>query len=99
MFILEVDCVRIFRIVPWFFDKSLIVFEKPNSMVKLSELEFKKVSFWVHFVDLPMVCMNKAMAICLGNAIGSFEGVECDEDNCCWEGVYEFVFPLIFRNP
>ena len=39
------------------------------------------MSFSMHFYDLPLVCFSRSMTKVLGNAIGSFEKVEADENS------------------
>lgn len=58
---------------PWCFDRFLLVIDKPESMVKASDLNFKNGSLWFHFFE-----QDNGKYTCL------FEGVECDEHNCCW---------------
>lgn len=53
-------------------------------MSKPSHLNFYKVSFWIHFFDLHLECMNRLMAIRLGNVIGCFEDVHYNEEEYCW---------------
>lgn len=66
------------------FDKSVMVLIKPASLIRPSDLDFTNLSIWVHFYDLPLACMTKAMAIWLGNSLGKFEEADCDEVNLCW---------------
>lgn len=77
-------CNRILRGGPWAFDRVLIVLQKPVANLKLSEVHFNKASFWVHFCDVPLVCLNASMAQRLGNAIGKFEYVDCSDDKFFW---------------
>lgn len=62
---------------------NLIILDKSSYLIKPSYLPFDKVVFWVYFFDLPMA-MNKAMALKLGNVVGTFEDVICDKDGYCW---------------
>lgn len=78
------DRNRVVRSGPWFFDKFLLVLVMMGPMDKPSDLVFDSVSFWLHFYDLPMACMNATMAKKLGDAVGTFEDVDCNEDGLCW---------------
>ncbi|XP_022156185.1 uncharacterized protein LOC111023135 [Momordica charantia] len=80
----ECDMNRVMKTGPWFFDKALIVLQKPCSSKNISELEFNRVAFWIHLFDLPMSWLNKTMAIRLGNAIGNFVDVDCNEKGFSW---------------
>lgn len=46
----------------------------------LNSINFKFISFWIHFHNLPRVCYCRKYTEALGNAIGVFEEVETDED-------------------
>lgn len=41
-------------------------------MVKAQAMDFKMVTFWVHFHELPMDIYNSSMVEHLGNAVGKF---------------------------
>lgn len=63
----------------------MIILSKPSSLIKPSDLPFNMAAFWVHFFfNLPLTCMNKTMAMQLGNAIGIFEEVASDDAGFCW---------------
>lgn len=63
---------RILRQELWLFDQYILMLSKPIPMVKPQAMEFKMVSFWLHFYELPMDLYNSSMAERLGNAVGSF---------------------------
>lgn len=69
---------------PWFFDKAMILFEEPKANTSIVEMDFRYVSFWIHFHELPLVGFTRTTAIAIGNLIGNFEKVESDEDGWCW---------------
>lgn len=78
---------RVMREGSWFFDKALIVMETPTSTMNLSAMDSKHASFWVHFCELPLRCMNVSMSEWFDNAIGRFEHVDYSIDKLCWGGV------------
>ena len=61
---------RIWQRGPWYFDKSLIVLEKPVGMGSISQLKFDKVELWVQIHDVPISCMNCRMAKWMAKQIG-----------------------------
>lgn len=67
----------------------MLVLELPDTMTKPDNLSFDKVSLWIHFYNLPLGCRNRKMAIRLGNAVGSFEDVDCNRGVfCCGESLW-----------
>lgn len=66
------------------FDKSLLALEIPKTNVKLSQMSFERVSFWIQFLDIPLGFQNRFMARKLGNTLGTFIEVDCDKDSFCW---------------
>lgn len=57
---------------PWIYDKAIILFDEPKGDKGIKALEFRYVTFWVHFHNLPVVCLNMKYVVALGNSIGSF---------------------------
>lgn len=54
---------------PWLYHRALLVFEEIKGNERYSRLEFRYASFWIHFTDLPRVCLNRKWAKKLGNAV------------------------------
>lgn len=50
------DKTRIIRGGPWSFDNALLIFEELRGNYSLNSIDFRYVSFWVHFLNLPRVC-------------------------------------------
>lgn len=69
---------------PWFFDKGILSLEEMWANASIGELEFRFVSFWIHLHDLLVASFSKELAKALGNTIGKFEKLDCDEDGLCW---------------
>lgn len=72
------DKIRITKGGPWSYDDVIIKIDEPKANSYVEDLEFKLVSFWIHFHKLPRVCYCKKHAIPLGNSIGEFEAAESD---------------------
>lgn len=47
---------------PWLFDKYLLILEVPSANQRTKELDFKKASFWLRLINLPLGYRNKTMA-------------------------------------
>lgn len=69
---------------PWLYDQALLVFEEIKGNERYSRLEFKFASFWIHFTDLPRVCLSRKWAERLGNAEGEFERLDLDKMETEW---------------
>lgn len=70
---------------PWIYDKAIILFDKPKGDRGIHELEFRYVEFWVHFHNLPVVCLNRKYAKALTKSIGTFvKMVEDGEEDRVW---------------
>lgn len=80
----EMDIKKVLRNGPWFFDRSLLVFESLEEQSITDNMDFKMVSFWIHLIGLPFSCMNRSVATMLGNGIGEFLEVDSNEDGDCW---------------
>lgn len=65
---------------PWIYDKAIILFDEPKGDRGIKSLEFRYTTFWVHFHNLPVVCLNRKYATVLANSIGSFVKMEEEEE-------------------
>lgn len=43
---------------PWVFEGSLFSVEEFDSLTNPSKIAFKKASFWVHMLSLPLACIG-----------------------------------------
>lgn len=68
----------------WFFDKGVLAFEDLRADTSIGEMEFRYVSFWIHLHKLPVAVFSKDLAKSIGNLIGKYEKIDCDEDGLCW---------------
>lgn len=57
---------------PWFFDKSLLVLEAPNTKQRTMDLDFNCVDFWLRIFNKPICYRNEKIARKIGNGIGEF---------------------------
>lgn len=78
------DKEMVLHLGPWCFDNSLLALENLKVNVKLSQLNFDKVAFWIKLLDIPLGFQNKFMAKRVGDAIGKFIEVGSNQDNFCW---------------
>lgn len=58
--------------------------EDPKVNVKLSQIQFNRVAFWIRLLDILLGFQNRVMAKKLGDAIVKFLEVDCNQDNFCW---------------
>ncbi|TXG61366.1 hypothetical protein EZV62_012729 [Acer yangbiense] len=61
---------KIWQRGPWYFDKSLLVLEKPEGMGNISQLRFDKVELWIQIHDVPIICMNRRTAKWMAEQLG-----------------------------
>ncbi|XP_075665888.1 uncharacterized protein At4g02000-like [Castanea sativa] len=76
------DIDQILRSEPWCFVKHLMVFQKYDNDIPISELKFQWVSFWVQVHDISIRFMTREVAenICdiVGTVCRSIGGVDKD---------------------
>lgn len=63
------------------YDDVILIVDEPKGSCSVEELEFKFVSFWIHFHNLPRVCFCRKYVVALVNSIGSFEAAKVDEND------------------
>lgn len=64
---------------PWNYDKALLLFEEIKGNERYSKIEFTYASFWIHFLDLPKICLSRKWVKALGNEVGTFKRVDIDK--------------------
>lgn len=82
-FVHEEDKRRILTGGPWHYDNALILTVEPKGVGEISKIEFRKATFWVQFHNIPILCMNKATALFLGNMIGKVKDIDTGDDGDC----------------
>lgn len=65
---------------PWFYDRAMLLMEEPKGDSCGDELDFRYVSFWVHFHKLPFACFNRNSATEIGSLLGKVEQLDIDEE-------------------
>ncbi|TXG72530.1 hypothetical protein EZV62_001109 [Acer yangbiense] len=73
---------RIWQRGPWYFDKSLIVLEKPEGMGNISQQRFNKVELWIQIHDVPIICMNKRIAKWMAEQLGCVVDIPTETKDC-----------------
>lgn len=61
---------RVYSGGPWLFDRQVIVFVKPSGIGETSNVEFNKVAFWIHIINVPLACLNESCARFWGKEVG-----------------------------
>lgn len=64
----------------WFYDKRMLLLEEPKEDSCGEDMDFKFVSFWVHFHKLPYGCFSRSSAMEIGSLLGKVEQVDIDEE-------------------
>ncbi|TXG71426.1 hypothetical protein EZV62_000005 [Acer yangbiense] len=81
-FINQEERNRIWQRGPWYFEKSLIVLEKPEGRGSISQLKFNKVELWIQIHDVPIICMNKRTAKWMAEQIGRVIEIPFESKDC-----------------
>ncbi|TXG56775.1 hypothetical protein EZV62_018088 [Acer yangbiense] len=66
----------------WYFDKSLIILEKPEGMGNISLLRFNKVELWIQIHDVPIMCMNRRTAKWMAKQLGKVIEIPMESKDC-----------------
>ncbi|KAL5798563.1 hypothetical protein ACOSQ2_003383 [Xanthoceras sorbifolium] len=78
------DRQRILTGVPWNFDRSLLVLEKPDGNGYVDSMSFSMVEFWVQVHNVPLVCMTKDIGLFIGNQIGEVREIDLGAAGDCY---------------
>jgi hypothetical protein len=62
-------------------------------------MQFTDSPFWVQVHDLPLVCINKAMGIKIGECLGSLVDVDVAGDGMGWGHCLRIRVVIDLRNP
>lgn len=65
---------------PWFFDKALLLFKEPKGGNYGDDIEFRYVSFWIHFHKLPFACFSREVAAEIGSILGQVCQIDLEEE-------------------
>ena len=75
------DLERVLEFKPWSYDKSLVIFQKTESMESAPSLDFSVTSFWVQLHNIPETSLNQETEDVVGNIIGTTIRVADLEDD------------------
>ena len=81
-------------LVPWHFDRALIVLKEPNGIRNMRKEKFTHVAFWVQIHNVPIMGMERENIQKLGGLIGEVMEIKIDDDEKCI-GLYARVKILI----
>ena len=76
-----IDLERVLEFEPWSYDKSLVIFQKTESVESAPSLEFSVISFWVQLHNVPETSLNQETGEVVGNTIGTTIRVADPEDD------------------
>lgn len=79
----EADKRRILSGGPWHFECALIVLKEPSGIGEITKQAFTHSAFWVQLHNLPVGCMEQETVRMLGEAIGTIEEIDADEEGEC----------------
>ncbi|KAL5806377.1 hypothetical protein ACOSQ4_029110 [Xanthoceras sorbifolium] len=82
------DRKRVLEGGPWSFDKHLLILQEVDGTSRVSNIEFRYVSFWIQFHNLPLSCLNKerGLRVNLGVSGG------CSSVLICYERLPNFCY-------
>lgn len=63
---------------PWLFNKQVISLVKPVGASAISSMSFNMVPFWVHILNLPLVCLTKKCVFSVGGMLGEVLAVDLE---------------------
>lgn len=65
---------------PWFYDKALLLFVEPKGDTYNEDMDFRYVSFWVHFHKLSYACFSRSSVEIIGSLLGKVERIGIPEN-------------------
>lgn len=63
---------------PWLFNKQLISLVKPEGAGAMSSMSFNIVPFWVHILNLPLVCLTEKCVYSVGGLLGEVMAIDLE---------------------
>nr|POE84930.1 hypothetical protein CFP56_48359 [Quercus suber] len=75
------DLERVLEFEPWSYDKSLVIFQRTESVESAPSLDFSVTSFWVQLHNVPEKSLTQETGAAVGNIIGSTIRVADPEDD------------------
>ena len=83
-FIEKEDKERVLEGRPWSFDHQVLVLNEFNRSIPPSQMEFNHSPFWIQVHDMPLLYMNQAVGIKIGESMGEVEDVDVTGDGSGW---------------
>ncbi|KAK3211414.1 hypothetical protein Dsin_016120 [Dipteronia sinensis] len=80
-----VDRRRVLSGSLWSFHRCLMVLEEPICVEDISNMNFKQVKFWIQIHNVPLLCMNKEVALFLGGMVGEVKEIDVGPLGDCIE--------------
>jgi hypothetical protein len=77
----EEDQWRVLEGRPWSYDRTLLILNVFDSKIPPSQMVFDSSPIWIQIHDMPMGCMNRAVARKIGESLGRVEEVAIAEDD------------------
>lgn len=78
------DKRRVLEGRPWSFDRQILVLQEFDGTSPPSQLVFSHSPFWVQVHEMPLLCMNKAVGIKIGESLGEVEDIDVAGDGDGW---------------
>jgi len=75
------DLESVLKNGPWSFDRNLVILKRVTGDEQPSEMPMHSGDFWARVYDLPLKLRSDAMAMKLGNSLGTFVEVDNKEGN------------------
>ncbi|KAK9950683.1 hypothetical protein M0R45_006158 [Rubus argutus] len=77
------DKKKVIDFAPWVYDKAFVLLEEPDGNMAPSLMQLKHIDLWVQCHNLPLKKMSMRMGGAIGNKLGKFLEVDCDESGAC----------------
>ncbi|KAK9922916.1 hypothetical protein M0R45_031353 [Rubus argutus] len=77
------DKKKVIDFAPWVYDKAFVLLEEPDGNMAPSLMQLKHIDLWVQCHNLPLKKMSIRMGGAIGNKLGKFLEVDCDEFGAC----------------
>lgn len=77
------DKEKVLEFTPWKYAKAFVLLEEPNGVLAPSLMKLKHVDLWVQCHNLPFKKMSMKMGRAIGNKLGQFLEIDCDETGAC----------------
>jgi hypothetical protein len=80
----EEDQRRVLEGRPWSYDRTLLILNVFDGKIPPSQMMFDNSPIWIQIHDMPLGCMNRAVARKIGESLGRVEEVAIAEDDVGW---------------